>query len=231
MTMQLNRPNRLNRPDRPDRPSARILSWLAVAMLLVPGPAWSLAEGAVGGRSSLSVRSPQETEVPAGSVERAAVRDVRLGPGGTLSGRVLDEHGHLMAHAKVVLSRARQVIARGVTDDRGEYRIRGLSGGVYHVRVSTHETIVRLWSSESAPPQAQEQLVLDVGLHESIEARGQGGEGRDPAHRFGLDGEGGLDSLEMTMLTTSIISLTLSAVMLAKIDELQDSVDRLPASD
>ena len=35
----------------------------------------------------------------------------------------------------------------------------------------------------------------------------------------------------MTMLTTSIISLTLSAVMLAKIDELQDSVDRLPASD
>jgi len=215
----------------PKRHSVRILPWLAVAMLLVPGPAWSLAGGPVGGSSSRLARSSQQAQVSAASVEQARVRDVRLGSDGTLSGRVRDEQGHLLVGAKVVLSRGRQVIAVAVTDDRGEYRIGGLAGGVYRVRVAADETIVRLWSSESAPPQAQEQLVLDAGLHESIEARGQGGEGLDPAHRFGLDGEGGLDSLEMTMLTTSVISLTLSAVMLSKIDELQDAVDRLPASD
>jgi hypothetical protein len=34
----------------------------------------------------------------------------------------------------------------------------------------------------------------------------------------------------MALLVTSVISLTLSAIMLAQHDELQDSIDRLPAS-
>jgi len=221
-----------------DRSGARILSWLAVSMLLVPGPAWSVAEGPVDGSERLTRLAPGATGgvAPVASVEHAMVCDVRLGPGGTLTGRVRDDRGVAMARTTVVLSRARQVVARAVTDDRGQYHIRGLAGGVYHVQVVTHEVIVRLWSSESAPPQARGQLDLDAKPRAGVEVRGQGGEvdehkGLDPVHRFGLDGTGGLDALELTMLTTSIISLTLSAVMLTKIDELQDSIDLLPASD
>ena len=95
--------------------------------------------------------------------------------------------------------------------------------------------IARLWTSESAPPRAGERLDLDAGSRPVVEARGQGGEviegeGLDPVHRFGLDGEGGLDSFEMTMLATSLISLTLSAIMLSKLAEHHDAVDLPPAS-
>jgi len=205
-------------------------------MLLVPGPAWSLVEGRAGDRSSRSARGGQRTEVPVALLKHVGVLDVRLGRGGTLSGRVRDERGLAMARATVVVSRARQFVARAVTDDQGEYLIKGLAGGVYRVRVAAHEAIVRLWTSESAPPLAREQLDLNAGSQKSLEARGQGGERSTSddggtVRRLGLDGNGGLDAVELAMLTTSFISLTLSAVMLAKIDELQDSVDLLPASD
>ena len=221
---------------QPDRRAARVLTWLAAAMLLVPGPAWSLVEGRAGDRSSRSARSAQPTQAAVTSPKHVGLLDVRLRPGGTLSGRVRDEGGLAMARATVVVSRARQVVARAVTDDRGKYLIKGLAGGVYRVRVAAHESIVRLWTSESAPPQAREQLDLNAASQESLEARGQGGERGTPddggtVRRLGLDGNGGLDAVELAMLTTSVISLTLSAVMLAKIDELQDSVDLLPASD
>ncbi len=111
----------------------------------------------------------------------------------------------------------------------------GLAGGVYIVRVATSEAIARLWTAESAPPRSREQLDLDVRSRPTVEARGQSGEvvegeGLDPAHRFGLDGEGGLDSYELTMLASAVTSLTLSAIMLSKIAELQDSIDLQPAS-
>ena len=87
-----------------------------------------------------------------------------------------------------------------------------------------------MWAYESAPPQADKQLDLVAKLPAALAVRGQGDDGFDPAHRFGLDGEGGLDSFEMALLATSVISLTLSAIILTQHDELQDSIDRLPAS-
>lgn len=221
---------------QPERHRVNILAWLAVAAFLVPGPAWSLAEEPAGLVSSPPQQPPERDAVDLNGPEtRVRVLDIRLGSDGTVVGRVRDERGRRMPGATVVLSTAGQVVARARTDDRGEYRVTGLAGGVYHVRVVTSEVIARLWTSESAPPRAREQLDLDATSRPTVEARGQGGEvvedeGLDPVHRFGLDGEGGLDSFELTMLTTSIVSLTLSAVMLSKIAALQDTVDLLPAS-
>ena len=75
----------------------------------------------------------------------------------------------------------------------------------------------------------QQRLDLDTVRRPVLEARGQDGEvveqtGLDPAHRFGLDGVGGLDSFELALMATSIVSLTLSAVILTKMAELQEEV-------
>lgn len=214
-----------------ERHRARVLSWLATAALLVPGPAWSSAEGVLP-----PAEQPERlAAVPGVSASPVRVPDIRLGSNGTLVGRVRDERGRRLAGVMVVFSTERHVAARVRTDDRGEYRITGLAGGVYHVRVAKSEVIARLWTAESAPPQSRDQLDLDTTSRPTVVARGQDGEviegeGLDPAHRFGLDGEGGLDSFELTMLATAVVSMTLSAIMLSKIAEVQDSVDLLPAS-
>ncbi|HAB12002.1 MAG TPA: hypothetical protein DCE47_09955 [Planctomycetaceae bacterium] len=216
-------------PFRPDRHPAGILLWMAVAAMLVPGPTWSLAEAV--DADSVPEKRTRESEQEAGPPVR--ILDIQLGSGGTLSGRVRDEQGRPLAGLTVVVSRARHVVARVKTDELGDYRVTGLVGGVYCVRAGSSVTIGRLWTTDSAPPRSRQRLNLAAGA--GVEVRGQNGEASvddrfDPIHRFGLDGRGGLDSFEITLLTTSMISLTLSAVMLSRIDELQDSIDRLSAS-
>ncbi len=209
--------------DRQHERSSRFLSWLALAAMLVPSPAWGVAEEAS------SARRGQKSvvgKVPSGT----RIQDIRLGSDGALTGRLRDELGRPLPDARVVVSRGRLTIASTRSDEHGDYRITGLLSGVYRVEVATTEAIVRVWAYESAPPQADTQLDLDAKLPAELAVRGQGDDGLDPAHRFGLDGEGGLDSFEMALLATSVISLTLSAIMLSQHDELQDSIDRLPAS-
>jgi hypothetical protein len=214
---------------RPERHPAVILMWMAVAAMLVPGPTWILAE-AVDADSVLEKRT-HGPEPEVGPPVR--ILDIQLGSGGTLSGRVRDDQGRPLVGLTVVVSRQRRVVARVKTGELGDYRVTGLAGGVYCVRVGSSVTISRLWTTDSAPPRSRQRLDLSAGA--DVEVRAQSGEASvddrfDPIHRFGLDGQGGLDSFEITLLTTSMISLTLSAVMLSRIDELQDSIDRLSAS-
>lgn len=197
--------------------------------MLVPGPSWSLAEGLDGDAESRKrTLEPEQNSQPP-----VRILDIQLGSGGTLVGRVRDEQGRPLAGLTVVVSRAGHVVARVRTGKLGDYRVTGLVGGVYCVRAGSSVAIGRLWTTASAPPRSRQRLDLAAGR--AVEVRGQSGEASvgdrlDPAHRFGLDGQGGLDPFELTLLTTSMISLTLSAVMLSRIDELQDSVDRLSAS-
>lgn len=63
--------------------------------------------------------------------------DLRMRRMGAITGRVLDENGVGMPGAPVVAYRARlplRTAARAVSDDRGVYRIHGLSAGKYWVR-------------------------------------------------------------------------------------------------
>src|SRR5579883_1524849 len=63
--------------------------------------------------------------------------DLRLFHKGALTGRVLDENGVGMENIPVIAYRARLPLrseGRGVTDDRGVYRIHGLMPGKYWVR-------------------------------------------------------------------------------------------------
>lgn len=99
-----------------------------------------------------------------------------------------------------------------------------MNGGVYQVTVAGRTEVGRLWTSGSAPPGSADQF--DLSVPRAV-VRGQ----NEAIERFGLDGEGGLDPFELTLLASSITSLTLSAIMLSKINDIEDNVDRLSRSD
>ena len=174
---------------RPERHPAVILMCMAVAAMLVPGPPWSLAE-AVDADSVLEKRT-HGPEPEVGPPVR--ILDIQLGSGGTLSGRVRDDQGRPLVGLTVVVSRQRRVVARVKTGELGDYRVTGLAGGVYCVRVGSSVTISRLWTTDSAPPRSRQRLDLSAGA--DVEVRAQSGEASvddrfDPIHRFGLDGQG-----------------------------------------
>ncbi len=66
--------------------------------------------------------------------------EVRLRPGAAVSGRVVDEAGDPVVMARVTVESLRgpsTVVASVDTDDRGEYRLGGLSAGTFAVAVTT----------------------------------------------------------------------------------------------
>ena len=196
----------------------------------MPVPMWTSAAGTVDGSQQQGPVSGKRVRNPAATTGLQPVFDVRLGPGGTLAGLVRDERGQPRPNALVEVSRERQVVARVRTDAEGTFRIAGLGNGVYRVLVDRQVHVCRFWSAATAPPGVHERFDIDTGR---VVARGQAAEDGDrneTVHRFGLDGVGGLDPFELTLLATSITSLTLSTVMLAKISEIQDTVDQLPES-
>lgn len=149
-----------------------------------------------------------------------AIRDVRLQSDHRLCGRISDDTGRPLSGYTVELRQGRRVVARIITDVRGEYEVAEMSGGVYQVIVGGRTIVVRVWATGSAPPESASQLDLTVSRDV---VRGQD----EVIERFGLDGEGGLDPFELTLLASSVTSLTLSAIMLSKINDIEDNVDQL----
>ncbi len=192
--------------------------------------AWTSAAGPADGTERAGCTPERRVANSTSTAGVPPVLDIRLGHDGTLGGLVRDELGRPRPNTVVMVFRDRQVVACARTDVRGTYRVTGLRGGVYRIQAGKQVSVCRLWSAATAPPQAGQRLDIDTSR---VLARGQSGEDgdrNDAVHRFGLDGVGGLDPFELTMLTTSITSLTLSAVMLSNINELQETVDRLPGS-
>src|SRR5688572_21226035 len=65
--------------------------------------------------------------------------EIRLRRGAAISGRIIDEFGDPVVAARVFVetSRTAAAVANSGTDDRGEYRIGGLSAGTFSVAVLT----------------------------------------------------------------------------------------------
>ena len=64
--------------------------------------------------------------------------EIRLRRGAAISGRIIDEFGDpVVASAVFVETRTAAVAGTTITDDRGEYRIGGLSSGTFNVAVRT----------------------------------------------------------------------------------------------
>ncbi len=99
-----------------------------------------------------------------------AVRDIELQKGGVLVGQVLNVAGQPAAKAKLELVDRNGRSLSILSDDRGNFRVAGVRGGVYQMKVSDGYVGLRLWANGTAPPSAQNQLLM---LNSSTTVRGQ----------------------------------------------------------
>jgi hypothetical protein len=97
------------------------------------------------------------------------IADVALGPDGELTGRAINEQGQPWADAQVELLNDNKVVAKPVTDERGQFRVLRLRGGVYQLRSRNSLTHFRAWTVGTAPPSAEVGVTLSQGV-----VRGQG---------------------------------------------------------
>jgi len=132
-----------------------MLFWACLAML-VPTPLLQAATPAASGFENVA----------------PVARDVALGAGGVLLGRVTDRQARPLAQVPVALLSAGEQQARTITDATGHFRFVGLFGGSYEISAGTTHGLFRLWTPGTAPPAHHTSALLVVG--EEI-VRGQDG--------------------------------------------------------
>ena len=100
---------------------------------------------------------------PLAAPRSAAPSDVALGDGGVLVGHVVDVQGVAVAMATVTLADHKQEIAQVRADQEGKFSVPSLRGGVYRISSRGQDAMYRLWAPHTAPPVAQQGVILVVG--------------------------------------------------------------------
>lgn len=121
------------------------------------------------GVASLMLQSADASEpaVQAAGTERVAMqwKDLSLGAGGLLRGRVMDASGVAVPNARVTISKMNQELAVTTSGLDGAFAFQGVGGGVYHVVVAgqdgtTSHGVYRAWSPGTAPPSSIASALL-----------------------------------------------------------------------
>lgn len=162
-----------------------------VASIPLIVPAWS---------SSALAAEPTPAK-PTALTSDTALRpqDVVLLPGNMLAGKVVDSEGQPLADAKVSVHFGKTEIARGITDQAGEFTIPVPRGGVYWLSSGDSLALVRTWSAKASPPQAEARVTLSPPpTHTSI--RGQS----PAAPWYAGSGPFGLSALGATAIAAAV---------------------------
>jgi hypothetical protein len=109
---------------------------------------------------------------PAPAGAPSSVRDVELQKGGVLNGQLLNVAGQPSSEMKIAVVDRHGEARRIVTDAKGKFRIAGLRGGSYNLIVGEGAVPVRAWAQGTAPPHAQNELLM---LDSVTTVRGQEG--------------------------------------------------------
>jgi hypothetical protein len=102
------------------------------------------------------------------------VRDVKMGPQGSLKLRVLDAQGKTLQGQQVSLRFGDKTIASAVSNQAGEVAFRGLRSGTHVVTGPHGTTAFRFWDARTAPPNSLANPAL---IAEGETVRGQFGSG------------------------------------------------------
>lgn len=103
------------------------------------------------------------------------VRDVALQTAGVLQGQVVDTRGTPQAGAHVAAVRDGQTLGVAETDAAGHFALANMPGGVYELQTASNTDVYRLWAPHTAPPAAQESVLL---VNDENIALGQHHQGR-----------------------------------------------------
>ena len=91
------------------------------------------------------------------------VLDVALSQGGVMRGQIVNGQGQPIANAPVSLHHAGKEVASTSSDAEGNFAFSGLRGG-QHVIVSGDQAgLCRVWTAETAPPSATQNMLLVQG--------------------------------------------------------------------
>jgi hypothetical protein len=93
----------------------------------------------------------------------SGARDVALRPGGLLVGQVVDAQGVAQAATAVSVQQGTQEVVRTTTDQDGIFAAQGLRGGQYQIVTTSGQSFCRLWAPNTAPPSAQDAVVVVTG--------------------------------------------------------------------
>jgi hypothetical protein len=154
-------------------------------------------------------RPAAEASKPA---EAAKIRDVALAEDGSFTGRVINDHGKPLDGVVVKLLRNVKEVATTNADSEGRFKFVSLKSGLYQVQTPQSQTTYRLWQADVAPAQAMKTVVVN---------------GASPVVRGQL---GFVDPITLTALGLGIAGVTLAAVAVHKLDNLEEDVEKIPTS-
>lgn len=154
----------------------------------------------------------------AGPTQKAQVRqagkpqviDVAMVRADTFVGQVVDGHGKPVDHVSVSVRQGKNEIAKTASDDEGLFAVKNIHAGTYTVVAGKGAGIYRLWAPNTAPPKALQKAIVIAG--EGMTVRGQWG---------------GLDSITLITLGASVTAAVLSGIILDKLNDVEDDVDKL----
>ena len=101
------------------------------------------------------------------------IADVALAKGGRLHGQLVDTAGIPIEGADVEVHAKNRLVGHSLTDEKGNFVISELRGGVYQVVAAGNQSIVRAWAAGTAPPASQTGLLVVAG---DLTVRGGGGQ-------------------------------------------------------
>ena len=114
------------------------------------------------------------TPLMAGEPVEIRATDVSLHSGGLLRGTVLNISAQPVAGVTVTVLHLDKVVATSMSNEQGEFSVKGLRNGAHVIKVGALRQAVRLWGTDTAPPAAVENIAIVID-EETI--RGQTGTG------------------------------------------------------
>lgn len=104
-----------------------------------------------------------QAAAPRQGMPGVAIRDIALQDGGTVRGQVVNTLGVPQANSKVLIAKQGELVATAVTNGEGRFEAAGLNGGVYQVVTGEGAGAYRFWTAQTAPPAAQDEVLLIAG--------------------------------------------------------------------
>jgi hypothetical protein len=125
--------------------------WAATLGLLMPPQCLIAAERAAGNSATAAPTARAGTAIP--------IADVQLQSRGRFSGQIVNAQGQPQVGIPVVLQGRGQQMKTS-SDKQGWFHYEGLSGGSYRLEAAGQQNLCRLWAPGTAPPKANQQLLL-----------------------------------------------------------------------
>jgi hypothetical protein len=122
------------------RPMNYTMAWLAASGLCLPAPALAADPAPRPAVTTTQASSP--------------VSDVALGPGGLLTGQLLDANLRPAPDVSVAIQCDEQTIATTHSDANGVFAVAGLRGGIHRITTPEASQVYRFWATGTAPPRA-----------------------------------------------------------------------------